>query len=192
VPTLNTATQNLLMTIITAIAVSGPAFSQGQAFDPTGYLQRQEFEQKPAGDQAIQEGVVVMGGVTYYKFENASGAIYVPKLTDLTEADFEKALCANRLPSDNPMKTDDGDKATVAAAEAKASERVTIYSKLIVTTINKKCGGAASEQSAGIPAAGASDLEVGVKVNTGTERRPSSTTIFNTNLLPNIGVRNEF
>lgn len=182
-----------LLILITAAVAARPAFSQsGQAFDPTGYLQHREFEQKPVNDQAIQYDTVTMGGVIYHKFVNGNGAIYVPKLTDLTEADFEKALCANVAPNDNPKALGDRDKAVVAKAEENINEKVQLFAQLITVTIHKKCGEPATATEPGVPLSKGTGVEVGAKVNTGTKRRPSSTTIFNTNLGPNIGVRNEF
>ena len=193
-PTPISATQKALylLIIITVAIAARPAFSQGQDFDPTGYLQHREFEQKPENNQGIQYDTVTMGGIIYHKFESGDGAIYVPKLTDLTEADFEKALCANVAPKDNPKALSDRDKAVVAKAEENITEKVQLFAQLITVTIHKKCGEPMSATEAGMPLSDGKGIEVGAKVNTGTKRRPSSTTIFNTNLAPNIGVRNEF
>lgn len=158
-------------------------------FNPTDFLMNREFETKSTLEQKIQEGLVVIKGIPYYEFKNRNGAIYLPKVTDLKEADFEKAICGNTSPLDGAKENRER-KATVASAQKNLSAKTVVFAQLITSTIKKKCGAAELESGASIPLEQA--FEVGVKVDTGTELRPSSIKIFNTNLLPNIGVRKDF
>lgn len=179
---------NLFVGLWFSMLLVEPAMAQDR-FDPTGYLMNKDFETTSPHEQKIQEGIVVIKGIPYYKFKNRDGAIYLPKVDGLKEADFETALCGNTSPL-TETKEDQNHKATVASAERNLSAKTVVFASLISTTIKKKCGAAELEPRTSVPLK--QELEVGVKVDTGTERRPSSTTIFNTNFLPNIGFRKDF
>lgn len=171
------------------LVMTSPSFAEegpksDTAFDPSGYLQEREYQ--VAQEQAAKEvktANVVIGGVPYVKLEAKSGAIYVPKLTGLTPEDLDKALCSGSF------KAGELESATVSAAELAVTQKVQLYAKLIVDTIHTKCDGSQPRPAPAM--VGPGGLEVGAKVQ-GDGRNPTTYSIFNSNLAPNIGVRADF
>ena len=155
------------------------------AYDPSDYLKLQEFEEaKKQAAETIHPTNVVIGGIPYIKLESNTGAIYVPKLIDLKPEDLDRALCGNSF------KDTDLNSAAVTAAELNLTEKSQLYAKLIVDTIHTKCDGSSERPPA--QAITGTGLEIGVKVKEGKGRDPTTYSIFNQNLAPNIGVRADF
>ena len=171
--------------VIRIAALSGAAFGGDPAnFDPTGYIQNQEFEESRAqAEQQVTPTNVTVNGTPYIKFESASGAILLPKVTDLREEDLDRALCSSSF------KESELQSASVAATELNLTRQTRLYAQLIVDRIQRTCDG--SEPKPPATQVRPAQLEVGA-AKKGASKDPTTYTIFNRNLQPNVGVRADF
>jgi len=152
-------------------------------YDFTDYLRIQELETTPQAADDVQGSRVVIDGIPYMKLQSAAGTLYLPRVANLKPEDLSRALCEGTV--DGVARAE----VTAAKAELALTREVKLYSRLIIETLHSKCTG--PRPAAAIPA-GNSGLEVGVKMPGGSDRDPTTYSVFNRNLAPNIGVRADF
>lgn len=153
------------------------------AFAYGTYLQKQEFEDhKRQVEAAIDPTEVFIDGAPYLRLASPHGNLYLPKTGDLTEGDVRRGLCGAAF-SDGDLNA-----AAVALVDTEVLKKVKIYAALIVDTISLRCN-SGDPKPESIPLN--SSAEIGVKWQ-GSGRDPTTYSIFNSNLAPNIGMRADF
>jgi hypothetical protein len=168
-----------------------PARAEPSPFEPQQYLDQKAFEAAQQAPQAgaVKQDVVKIDGRPYYKFGAGGSSILVPKVDHLSEADLQRAICAEDLqdvcdPSkgspDDPHRQEmcrqQGVKDALAArAQQELTKDTVVYAGLIVATIQTTCGGTGRRPNAKQLE---SFFEVGVEHRHPDPRHPGSEKVF--------------
>ena len=110
--------------------------SEQNIFDPTGYIEYQEFQEakeKELNRKKLRFKLVERDGISYVKLQSDDGAILVPATQNLNRDALKDARCAEATPIA-------GDEEVLSKTEYEISKRIKIYSGIILTAITEHCG----------------------------------------------------
>jgi hypothetical protein len=176
--------------IMTFAVSSSYAFAQKpqsspkkEEYNPSAYIQKEESQKAHA--PVIKESVITIGGVKYRALRTSFGTLYLPKLTDFTQEDLEKALCGA-----GNATSQEHEKAALIRAEVPVSSNVKIYGEMIQQTAKKRCHDNETEKQTRVNFA--PNPEIGVEFVLSKKRGATKYKVYKNNLKPEIGVGAEF